>query len=50
MDLEHVGVGLTDVNTLVTAPRGVELERVGGGTRYKTPRRVAGTDLWLWVP
>jgi hypothetical protein len=38
VDLEHVGVGLTDVNTLVTAPRGVELERVGGGTFPHTTR------------
>jgi hypothetical protein len=26
---------------------GVQLERVGGGTWYKTPRRVGGADLWL---
>ncbi len=39
VDLDHVGVGLTDVNTLVTAPRGVELERVGGGTSWMRRRR-----------
>ena len=26
---------------------GVDLERVGGGTWYKTPRRVGSTELWL---
>jgi hypothetical protein len=36
--------------SLVPALQGVEPERVGGGTRYKTPRRVAGTDLWPWMP
>jgi catechol 2,3-dioxygenase-like lactoylglutathione lyase family enzyme len=34
----------------IRASLGVEFSRVGGGTRYKTPRRVAGTDLWLWMP
>jgi hypothetical protein len=26
---------------------GVEVLRVGGGTWYKTPRRIPGVDLWL---
>ena len=31
----------------VKASLGVEFSRVGGGTWYKTPRRVGGADLWL---
>ena len=50
VDLERVGVRGPEEDSLVPPLRSVDLERVGGGTRYKTPRRVAGTDLWLRVP
>jgi hypothetical protein len=47
VELERVGVRGTEANSLEPALRSVEPERVGGGTRYKTPRRVATTALLL---
>jgi len=47
VDLEHVGENADSTNSQVTGPKGVDLERVGGGTRGNPMREIGTFDLWL---
>ncbi|MGA2303245.1 MAG: hypothetical protein ABSH29_03485 [Acidimicrobiales bacterium] len=47
VDLEQVDENADSRNSQVTGPRGLDLERVGGGIRDNPIREIGTTDLWL---